>query len=73
MKNFYFLRIILPVVLFLCLAGRLSALPPRAAMANAINAGTLSPGITFSDTKNNSVSNGYGNDFGQPSYDILYV
>ncbi|MHB1176926.1 MAG: hypothetical protein ACYCZO_01190 [Daejeonella sp.] len=63
---------ILPVILFLCLQISAFAQPTGANMANAINAGSLSPGVTFSDTKNNSPANGYGNDMGQPSDDIMY-
>ncbi len=41
-------------------------------MGNPVNIGTLLPGQSFSDTKNNSPSNGYRNDYGQPSDDIYY-
>jgi len=50
----------------------LGGLPPGANMSNAIEAGNISSGGVFVDTKNNSPSNGYGNDFGQPSDDIYY-
>lgn len=72
MKQTYFLRIILPVILFLCPVEKLYAQPPGANMYNAINTGTLSPGVPFTDTRNNSTYNGYGNDMGQPSDDIYY-
>lgn len=72
MKQTYFLRMILPVILFLCLKISAFAQPAGANMANAINAGSLSPGVTFTDTKNNSPANGYGNDMGQSSDDIYY-
>ncbi|TAE42969.1 MAG: hypothetical protein EAY66_00315, partial [Sphingobacteriales bacterium] len=39
---------------------------------NPINVGTLPIGASYSDTKNNSPANGYGNDIGQPSDDIYY-
>lgn len=41
-------------------------------MNNPIQAGNISLNTSFTDTKNNSPGNGYGNDFGQPSDDIYY-
>ncbi len=46
--------------------------PSGATQYNAINAGTLIPGLPFSDTKNNAPANNFGNDMGQPSDDIYY-
>lgn len=40
--------------------------------SNAINVGVLSSGASYSDTKNNTPGNGYGNELGQPSEDIFY-
>ncbi|WP_170827367.1 pre-peptidase C-terminal domain-containing protein, partial [Arcticibacter eurypsychrophilus] len=37
-----------------------------------INAGTLVYGSQYTDTKNNSASYGFGNDYGMPSDDIYY-
>ncbi len=52
---------------------RLSAQTPVGAnMSNPVVVGTLAPGVPYSDTKNNSTANGYGNDIGQPSDDIYY-
>ena len=52
-----------------------ASLPAGATLANAINAGYFVPDVsnTFTDYKNNSTSNGFGNDFGQPSDDIYYT
>lgn len=72
MKKFYFVRAITTVAVFAFMALRVFAQPAGANMSNAINLGTLSPGVSFSDTKNNSTANGYGNDMGQPSDDIYY-
>jgi len=42
-------------------------------MSNAIVIGNYSSGTyTYNDTKNNSITNGYQNDIGQPSDDIYY-
>lgn len=46
--------------------------PEGATMENAIDAGILNPGMPFTDTKNNSPSNGYLNNMGQSSDDIYY-
>lgn len=74
MKQGY-LRVILLFALFFTRG--VSALaqsdPEGAHFYNAINAGTLSPGVPFSDTRNNSTYNGYVNDMGQPSDDIFYT
>lgn len=72
MKHLYLLRTITTIVLFLFYAPLVFAQPVGANMGNPVNAGTLIPGVAFSDTKNNSTYNGYGNDMGQPSDDIYY-
>jgi len=46
--------------------------PVGANMANPVILGTLAAGSNYTDTKNNSTSNGYLNDIGQPSDDIYY-
>ncbi|PWG81603.1 DUF6443 domain-containing protein [Pararcticibacter amylolyticus] len=40
--------------------------------SNAIDVGTLESGSSYSDTKNNSPSVGFGNEYGNPSDDIFY-
>lgn len=71
MKELYIFRMTLSVILFLFISGA-HAQPTGANRFNAINAGTLSVGSTFTDTKNNSTYNGYSNDIGQLSDDIYY-
>ncbi len=46
--------------------------PPGANINNPIDLGSISGNFTYSDTKNNSTYNGYGNDIGQSSDDIYY-
>jgi len=46
--------------------------PTGSNLSNPIQIGTLQPGIAFQDSKNNSPSNGYGNDIGYPSDDIYH-
>ncbi|HEY1025779.1 MAG TPA: hypothetical protein VGE26_11485 [Sphingobacteriaceae bacterium] len=72
MRQLYLMRITFPVILFLFGTINAYAQPAGADLYNAINAGTLSAGSTSTDTKNNSPSNGYGNDIGQLSDDIYY-
>lgn len=72
MKKNYFLKIFCLVYLGLLISINAIAQPIGANINNPIYAGTLSPGITYSDTKNNSPSNGYLNDIGQSSDDIYY-
>jgi RHS repeat-associated protein len=49
------------------------AQPTGANMNNPIVMGTYGIGTyNYSDTRNNVTSNGYGNDYGQPSHDIFY-
>lgn len=72
MKQTYFFRAFVVFALFLFPAVSAFAQPVGANIGNPLNAGTLSPGIPFSDTRNNSPANGYGNDIGQQSDDIYY-
>ena len=72
MKQTYFFRAFVVLALFLFPEVSAFAQPVGANIGNPINAGTLIPGIPFSDTRNNSPANGYGNDMGQLSDDIYY-
>lgn len=68
--NFKITIIIFLAILFTGL--KVWAQPVGATISNPIQAGTLTPGIAFSDTKNNSPSNGFINNMGQASDDIYY-
>jgi len=46
--------------------------PTGATISNALNAGTLSCGTTYTNTQNNSTGNCFRNDIGQASDDIYY-
>jgi len=60
------------IVLFLTNHIITLAQPVGATKANPINIGTITYGSTYADTKNNSPSNGYLNNYGQSSDDIFY-
>jgi hypothetical protein len=60
------------LTLFLTIYLPLFAQPIGAKFTNPIDAGVISTGRSFTDTKNNATANGYGNDYGQISDDIYY-
>jgi hypothetical protein len=67
MKHLYLLRAIGVIALFFW--GHVTqAQQAGTDMYSAIDAGNLNP--PFTDTRNNSPANGYGNDYGQASDDI---
>lgn len=72
MKNNLILRIYAIFSLFLCLSFNSYAQPAGANMYNPVNAGTLNVGSSYTNTKNNSPVNGFGNNIGQASDDIFY-
>lgn len=72
MKHFYNFKIAIIILIVLLVGLKVWAQPVGASISNPIDAGTLIPGVTFSDTKNNSPSNGYINNIGQASDDIYY-
>jgi hypothetical protein len=71
MKKIYNLKIIF-TVLYLFFAPKLSAQQPIGATPGNPIQVILTRGITYTDTQNNNPINGFGNDFGQPSDDIIY-
>jgi hypothetical protein len=72
MKTIFCAKGFFSLTLFLIITTKLFAQPIGATFNNPINAGTISPGMVYTDTKNNSLANGFGNDYGQPSDDIYY-
>lgn len=72
MKTIYFFKGFFSLTLFLIITTKVFAQPIGATFNNPINAGTISPGMVYTDTKNNAPANGFGNDYGQPSDDIYY-
>jgi hypothetical protein len=73
MKTFYSTTSFLILSIFLIISTTLFAQQPiGSTINNPINAGTISPGMVYTDTKNNAIVNGFGNDYGQPSDDIYY-
>jgi hypothetical protein len=72
MKQFYRPAAILLAAFFvLCGFRSFAQLPVGANMTNPVIV-NLTPGVTYTDTKNNSTANGYLNDINQPSDDIYY-
>ncbi|MGB4776353.1 MAG: T9SS type A sorting domain-containing protein [Daejeonella sp.] len=72
MKTLYFLKMFALLSFSLITGFSVSAQPIGSTLAKPVQVGTLSPGIVFSDTKNNASANGYLNNIGNPSDDIYY-
>jgi hypothetical protein len=67
-----YMRAILMALFLLAPALLYAQTPVGANMSNPVIVGIISAGSTYSDTKNNSPTNGYLNDINQPSDDIYY-
>jgi len=65
-------RALFTLLSLLFINSKVFAQPAGATINNAINFGTIIPGTSYSDTKNNSPSNGFQNNMGQASDDIYY-
>lgn len=70
MKNLYFLKFLACFSLLLNIANA-NAQRYGSNLNNPIQVGNITAGNPYSDTQNNSPSNGFGNDFGQSSDDIF--
>lgn len=66
------IRMLLITLCTMLFSNMVLAQKPGSTLSNPINIGTLSPGVPYYDTQNNSPGNGFGNEMGYPNDDIYH-